>query len=456
MKKSIICFILFCNTLVAQDGSVDINFNSTLNLNNEVKAIKEQADGKILIGGSFNSSLLRLNNDGSTDSTFNVSNNLSDQVTCIGIQIDNKIIIGGDFIGKIKRLNSDGSFDNSFNCNVSGLPYNIKILNDGKIIICGYITNVNGTTRYGIAKLNSDGSLDSSFNLNLPVGTGIRDFGLQNNNKIILAGEQGIAVSPYINLIFRRYNTDNTIDTNFNFGGSNATSNIYDIDISNDDKIMISGSFSTFNNQQRFCLARLNQNGTLDATFNSYNFIDNGSQYSIFGVKALNDGKYIINGSFNNYNGQSSSKIAKINNDGTIDNTCNIGSGANNYIEATAIQNDGKILIGGSFTTFNNVSKNRIARLSNTILSTSVNFYENPEIIVYPNPTQDLLFLENTNSSLIISSIKLINSMGQQLKFYKSTELINNRINLKELPNDVYYIQISINDKITTKKIIKK
>ena len=61
MKIHIICFVLFCNTLFAQDGTVDVNFNSTLNLNNSVYAIKEQEDGKILIGGSFNSSLFRLN-----------------------------------------------------------------------------------------------------------------------------------------------------------------------------------------------------------------------------------------------------------------------------------------------------------------------------------------------------------------------------------------------------------
>lgn len=456
MKIYIIYLVLFFNTLFAQDGSVDVNFNSTLDLNNSVKAIREQTDGKILIGGNFNSKLLRLNNDGSTDSTFNIPVNLLGSINCIGLQNDNKIIVAGYFTEHIKRLNSDGSIDDSFNCNVTSsstgfIVSNLKILDDGKIMICGVFSNINGTAINGIAKLNSDGSLDTSFNLNLPVGISIRDFGLQSDNKIIIDGEQSIPVSPFVNLILRRYNTDNTIDTTFNFGGSGANSNIADIEIQSDNKIMICGWFNLFNDQTRLCLARLNANGTLDDTFNSFNY----TSYSIFDVKALNDGKYIINGSFNLYNGQSSSKIAKLNNNGTIDTTFNIGTAANDLIWETEIQNDGKIIIGGDFTLFNNISKNRIARLGNTILSTNEISYENPEIIVYPNPTQDLIFLKNVNSSEI-SSLKLSNSIGQELKSFRSNEILNNSINLKEMPNGIYYIQITINGKIITKKIIKK
>lgn len=446
MKLNIICFALFCNTLFAQDGSVDVNFNSTLNLNNSVYAIKEQENGKILIGGSFNSSLFRLNNDGSTDSSFNA---LSESVLCIGIQNDNKIIVGSN---SIKRLNSDGSIDNSFNCITDNAVSDLKILDDGKIIISGYFSNVNGTTRYGIAKLNSDGSLDPSLNLNLPSGTGLRDFEVQNDGKIIISGEQRISVSPYLNLIFRRYNTNNTIDSTFNVGGSNANSNIADIEIQSDNKIMICGWFNSFNGQNRACLARLNSNGTLDTTFNSYNF----TSYSIFKVKALNDGKYIITGSFNFYDGQSSNKIAKLNNDGTIDTSFAIGTAANDFIRATEIQNDGKIIIGGDFTSFNTINKNRLARLGNTILSTNANYYENTEITVYPNPAEDKIFIENSHSTLLLTSLKLYNSIGQELKSYKSTEILDNSINLKELPNGIYYLQITTNGKIITKKIIKK
>jgi uncharacterized delta-60 repeat protein len=446
MKVHIVCFVIYFNALFAQDGTVDVNFNSTLNLNNSVYAIKQQADGKILIGGSFNSSLFRLNNDGSTDSSFNA---LSESVSCIGIQNDNKILIGSNFI---KRLNSNGSIDNSFSCILDNGASKLKILDDGKIIICGYFSNVNGTTRYGIAKLNSNGSLDTSFNLSLPPGTGLRDFEVQNDGKIIISGEQSISVSPYINLIFRRYNTNNTIDNTFNVGGSNADSNIADIEIQSDNKIMICGFFNSFNGQNRACLARLNSNGTLDTTFNSYNF----TSYSIFKVKILNDGKYIITGSFNFYDGQSSNKIAKLNNDGTIDTSFTIGTAANDFIWATEIQNDGKIIIGGDFTIFNTISKNRIARLGNTILSTDANPYGNPEIKVYPNPAQDVIFIENSNSSLFLTSLKLFNSIGQELKSYNSTEILNKSISLKELPNAIYYLQITTTGKIITKKIIKK
>jgi hypothetical protein len=115
-----------------------------------------------------------------------------------------------------------------------------------------------------------------------------------------------------------------------------------------------------------------------------------------------------------------------------------------------------KIKIGGDFTSFNTINKNRLARLGNTILSTDANYYENPEIKVYPNPAEDKIFIENSHSTLLLTSLKLYNSIGQELKSYKSTEILDNSINLKELPNAIYYLQITTNGKIITKKIIKK
>ena len=218
-----------------------------------------------------------------------------------------------------------------------------------------------------------------------------------------------------------------------------------------DDKIMISGWFLTFNNSQTLCLARLNSNGTLDTTFNSYNLPENGSWYSIFDVKCLNDGKYIINGSFNLYNGQSSNKIAKLNNDGTIDNTFNIGTGANDIVWETEIQEDGKILIGGDFTAFNNFSKNRIARLGNTILSTS-DIENQLNFKIYPNPTTNFLNFENKRT---ITKIQIININGQVIKTFNQLEFVNNKIDIQELENGIYFLKINIEDNSIIKRIIK-
>jgi uncharacterized delta-60 repeat protein len=449
MKNKILILLLISIYAYGQDGSIDLNFNSTINLNNTVESIKEQSDGKILIGGSFNSSLERLNIDGSIDNSFLGSNILNGTVYDIDIQNDNKIIIGGTFINRIKRLNSNGTVDATFNCSVQGGNINcIQIQSNSKIIICGNFSTINGSIRNGIARLNSDGTLDNSFNLNLPQGISVADFGFQSSGKIIIAGEYLNASGTNIVLVFERYDSNNSKDLTFNVGGTNASSNILDIDISSDDKIMICGYFLTFNGIQTYGLARLNSNGTLDSTFNSYNF----STYSILGIKCLLDGKYIINGTFELYNGQNSSKIAKLNHNGTIDNTFNIGTGANGYfILETEIQNNGKILIGGDFTIFNNFNKNRIARLGNTLLST--NEIENLlNFNIYPNPTKELINFDNKKT---ISCLKILNSIGQEVKTFNKIELSNNKINIQNLQNGIYFLKINIDDIIITKKIIK-
>ena len=94
--------------------------------------------------------------------------------------------------------------------------------------------------------------------------------------------------------------------------------------------------------------------------------------------------------------------------------------------------------------------------MGNTILSTKTSTYESSAIIIYPNPTQDLVFLENTNSSLILTPLKLYNSIGQFLKSYKSVDIVSEGVSLKEFSSGIYYLQIMINGKIFTKKIIKK
>ena len=52
--------------------------------------------------------------------------------------------------------------------------------------------------------------------------------------------------------------------------------------------------------------------------------------------------------------------------DGTPDTTfsTNIGSGFNNYVTGVAVQSDGKIVVGGYFTSINGTASNRIARLN--------------------------------------------------------------------------------------------
>lgn len=169
------------------DDSLDTTFKVATD--EFVKALAIQADGKILIGGQFHSvrptgsttatsiwGIARLNADGTLDSTFQnapagkVKSNHN--VRGIAVQPDGKIVIGGYFtaidgtpINRIARLNANGTLDTSFNVGTgsNGNIEDVKLQADGKVVISGSFTSIQGTVIRGIARLNADGSLDTTF-----------------------------------------------------------------------------------------------------------------------------------------------------------------------------------------------------------------------------------------------------------------------------------------------------
>jgi len=430
-------------SVLCQDGQLDPTFNPTINTDTYINAITTQDDNKILLGGGFNS-IIRLNEDGSTDTSFDASNSVNGIARFIVVQNDQKIIISGGSSYYINRLNEDGSLDTSFNFsgeNSISVINKVVVLDNGKIMIAGRFDKINNNLIEAVARLNSDGSLDSTFNLNLPPITSLRDMVIQPDGKIIIIGQNDESNQFKI---FRRYLTDGTLDPTFN---GDEEHYIYGVELQQDGKIMICGTFQEYNGITQYNVARLNNDGTLDTTFVSYNLPQNGSNYTIFDVSICNDGKYIINGGFSIYNDTPSNQIAKINSNGTIDNSFNIGTGPNNSVWETYIQEDEKILIGGIFTTYNGTSTNLIARLNNSILSINTNLIKG-NFSFYPNPTQDVLFIESQEP---IEIVKIYSLQGQLI-----IEGSSNRVDVSQLTTGLYFVQVSSNDKTSTKRFIKE
>jgi uncharacterized delta-60 repeat protein len=105
------------------------------------------------------------------------------------------------------------------------------------------------------------------------------------------------------------------------------------------------------------------------------------------------DGKIIVIGAFQRANGSRVSSLARFNTDGTLDTTFNPGTGVPPIfgIKAVALQADGKILIGGGFSSFNGQPVNGIARLNfngsldSTFITDSSNSYSINDILILPS-----------------------------------------------------------------------
>ena len=361
------------------DGSLDTSFAS-LGAFSLVSSIALQSDGKILIGGQIYTTttnhLCRLNSDGSLDTGFKpglVAGAGIYSINSVAVQSNGKILTGGYFTSYngitenyLARVDHDGSIDTSFNpgTGANNSVNSIAVQSDGKILTGGIFTFYNGTGRNRIARLNTDGSLDTGFD----PGTGttggsnpsVNSVVLQSDGKILIGGGFTKYNGTGRNHI-ARINTNGSLDAGFN-PGSGANSNINSVAVQSDGKILIGGAFTTFSFTGRNRIARLNTSGSLDAGFNP----GSGANSSVNSVALQSDGKILIGGTFTSYYGIARNGIARINADGSLDTGFDPGSGANSSINSIAVQSDGKILIGGSFTSYNGAGRNRIARLDST------------------------------------------------------------------------------------------
>ena len=344
------------------NGSTDSSLNLGPGLNGNVRTITGQSDGKTIIGGEFITyqgesinRIMRLNTNGSRDNSFNVGTGFNNNVLITNIQNDGKIIVGGDFtnyqgvgVNRIIRLNSDGSRDNSFNLlsGFNGSVNSISIQNDGKLIVGGGFTAYQGGAANRIIRLNINGSRDNSFNIGTGFNGGVLSIGIQGDGKVIIGGSfttyQGITANRII-----RLNSDGSRDNSFNIG-TGISSNVRSIIIQNDGKVIVGGDFTNYQGVGVNRIIRLNSDGSRDNSFN----IGTGFNNIVYSISTQNDGKLIIGGSFTTYQGAAANRIIRLNSDGSRDNSFNIGTGFNNQVLTSSIQNNNKIMLGGSFTNY--------------------------------------------------------------------------------------------------------
>ncbi len=370
-----------CIARLDSDGTLDTSFNvNSTGINSYINSAVIQSDGKILIGGAFTSHngisrnrIARLNSDGLLDTSFDPGTGASGTINSLIIQSDGKILIGGSFSNyngifrnSIARLNSDGSLDTSFNLGTGPNNYtqSIAIQSDGKIVIGGGFTTYNGTTRNYIVRLNSDRSLDTSFDPGAGANNSVTSVAIQSDSKILIGGGFTTYNGTTINRI-ARLNSDGSLDTSFNVG-TGASSTVQSITIQSDGKVLIGGSFTSYNGTTINRIARLNSDGSLDTSFNT----GTGTNASIYSINIQSDGKILIGGGFSSYNGTARNNIARINSDGSLDNDFNPGAGANNYVASIALQSDGKVIAAGGFNSYNDIPVAYIARINNPPVTT--------------------------------------------------------------------------------------
>ena len=171
-------------------------------------------------------------------------------------------------------------------------------------------------------------------------------------------------------------------------------------------KIMVGGNFTNYNGIASNRIILLNPDGSIDNSF----LIGSGFNGNVLAIAIQSDGKFIIGGDFSTYNGSSVSKIVRLNSNGSIDSSFIIGTGFNNSVKSIAIQTDSKLLVGGVFTIFNGISKNRIIRLNtdasiDTSYVSTIGFNNNVNSIVVKSDGSALIGGDFTTYGAIVNGV---------------------------------------------------
>ncbi|MDR7209517.1 calcium-binding protein [Flavobacterium piscis] len=357
------------------DGVHDIGYlTAGVGFDNSVLKVLPLSDTKTMVVGNFSkfngissSRVARIFSNGELDATFNsIQTGANNTIKAIAQQLDGKMILGGSFTvyngtiyNRLVRIFADGEIDAGFisgdGCN--GQVFAIAIQSDQKIIVAGNFTKYNGINSNRIVRLMQDGTIDAGFNTGLGADATIEAMLVQPNGKIVLAGRfNSFNGLPHPRIV--RLNSDGNIDTDFSIG-TGFDKNVYAMDLQSDGKIIVGGSFLSYNGASQKRILRLNPNGILDVTFESGTGFSNGDVRSIL---VQPDNRIVVGGTFSgNYNGHVSLRLLRLQAKGTYDASFIVS--LNSTLYTMGFTADYKLMIGGNFNSVSGIAKHRIALL---------------------------------------------------------------------------------------------
>jgi len=445
------------------DGSLDATFRPGSAPNLGISGILPLEDGRALIWGQFTEiagnircGLARLNADGSLDMTFlpppaPSPNSHFPSIRAVAVQSDGKVLIGGAFarVGGlvrtgIARLNADGVVDPSFEAPLSAEIGSIAVQRNDKIVVGGNFQAVGSSARVGIARLNRDGSLDPAFVLPVERGTQILRAVAQPDDRMIvtttrqplvrlLSGElpdsppaiafqskhQTRTVGQDLHLEVQvksrlppayqwRFNgrilpdaTNGTLSlanvrfetmgsysvsvstavgsvesapihvvihpapiqpgsVDLGFGAGAGPNGAVNAIARQGDTLLIGGEFTTFDKVDRTRVARLQLDGSLDPSFD----VGTGPNLRVLCLAVQPDGKVLLGGSFTRFNGAPRAAIARVNVDGSADAEFNQTARVVGELRSIVVQPDGRILAGGLYEEAGGIAYTNLVRLN--------------------------------------------------------------------------------------------
>ena len=357
-------------------GLLDSGFASPFASGDSASAVSVQTNGTIVIGGFFSTiggqprkNIVRLLANGTLDTSFTPGTGADSVVGTLATQTDGRVLLAGYFANYngtarngIARTNSDGTLDTVFapTSGPNGQMYGLLMLPSGKVLLFGGFSMVNGQPRQSLARMNSDGSLDATFTADITGFAYLQSVALQADGKIVIGGRCDDAICSTASSRVARLNSDGTQDNSFTVTTGVMSPNqqfLSGLLVQPDGRILIGGDFVSYAGQPRLRAARLLSNGAFDASFDPGNLLSDN--VSAMALQA--NGRVIVGGNFTTVNGSSQNYLARLNADGSVD-TSFYDDGVAGTPGGLSLQTDGRLLVNGGFAFSGGHSYNKITR----------------------------------------------------------------------------------------------
>ena len=274
--------------------------------------------------------------------------------------------------GYLYTTNMDGSiYDKNFfrfdgdiytiaPCYTSGGTY--------QVLVGGKFNTFNGVNYKKLIRLDgTTADIDTTFDTTTDYPDGaVRAIAVSGDDNIYIGGDFTHHGSFTTNYITKLSGGTNRVDTSWYSVSPNFNALVRAIVIQPDGKILVGGDFTTFSDTVNGTttmgfIIRLNPNGTYDTTFN---LGGGGFNLGVYTIALQPDGKILVGGDFSSYVDTSSTYypnyICRLNTDGTYDTTFNSGgpgsSGTDAIVNSIVVDPLDRMLVGGAFTTYTDAS----------------------------------------------------------------------------------------------------
>ena len=540
------------------NGTVDPTFSPVssssgfISPNGFDRAVVLQPDGRLLVGGTFPAApvpigLLRLNADGTPDPSFQTGNGPSSAPSTIGLQANGSVVIGGSFStfngseAPLGRLTSTGAPDPAFSPNIQGGAAVTAMVRqaDGKLVIGGSFTEVNGVAVHRVARLSDTGVVDAAYAAATTVLPGpVQFLALQPDGKVLAGTTAGLvrlattgntdgsftpafrsftnalAVQPDGRILwstgvtsntFRflvrltpsgandptfarpltatgpgipgivdaivvqpdgrivvggafqpaanqqavarvvRYDASGALDAAFTAptltppGMANFLSRIYSLALQPDGRILAGGTFQNVNGTLRYGVARLAATGGLDASFAPSNPLTG----TVFAVTLQPNGRVLLGGAFTNATATGNlNNLTRLLADGQTDTSFGYSTVPNNIVRNVVVQPDGTLLLAGNFATVGGQPALGVARLiAADVLAVAAPAAVAARTAAWPVPAHGQLHIA-PDAAARPQSVELLDALGRPVRAQPLAGAAEVVINVENLPTGMYLLRV--------------